>query len=88
MTEKTFILNADDFQVKMSLLPLLAKRIEVDAIQLKKLEIWKEIENENSGKLFRISILIIFILFIYLSVSLALVFSFGVLIFMKPLMTR
>lgn len=32
----------------------------------------KEIENENSGNLFRISILIIFILFIYLSVSLGL----------------
>lgn len=33
------VMNAEDFQVKMSLLPLLAKRIEVDLVKLNKIDI-------------------------------------------------
>ena len=37
--EKKEIMRADDFAVKMSLLPLLARKIEVDLVSLKNLDV-------------------------------------------------
>ncbi len=42
------IFNADDFQVKMSLIPILARRIEIDAVQLKNAELSLKINKDGS----------------------------------------
>ncbi|MCQ2753546.1 MAG: hypothetical protein MJ231_00690 [bacterium] len=42
------ILNSEDFQVKMSLLPLFAKKIEVDVIQLDKLDVKLGLNKDGS----------------------------------------
>lgn len=42
------VLKADDFQVKMSLLPLLAGKIELDAVQLKNAEINIKVNKDGS----------------------------------------
>lgn len=42
------ILNADNFEVKMSLLPLLARKIEVDIVKLQNLDVTLEM-NKNGG---------------------------------------
>ena len=42
------ILNADDFQVKMSLLPLLAKKIKVDVVSLNNLDVKLLVNKDGS----------------------------------------
>lgn len=42
------VLNAEDFQVKMSLIPLLAKRIEVDLVKLGKVDISLGLNKDGS----------------------------------------
>lgn len=42
------ILNADDFQVKMSLLPLFARKIQLDAVQLKNANAYLKFDKEGN----------------------------------------
>lgn len=42
------VFGADDFQVKMSLLPILAKQIRVDAVQLKNADVYLKFNKDGS----------------------------------------
>lgn len=46
--ENRNILNADDFQIKMSLLPLLAKKIKIDVVRLNNLDVTLLVNKDGS----------------------------------------